>query len=119
MTEMDNQPRMLQAGEVVSLQKPNDYLIHHSTFKVDEFISAMQRNCGRPQPQWFAEGIECEVLTPGTGWQKGRVRICLEFCSEEPIADKPVSYDLATENEINKDSYSPLDEIRLSIQENI
>lgn len=113
-----NQPRILQAGEVVSLRNTsNSFLISHSTFKADEFISVMQDILGRGKQRWFAEGVECEILTPSSTWQKGRVRICLEFCPEEPIADEPIPHTLETEGENNQDVDSPLDEIRLTMQE--
>lgn len=111
-----NQPRILQAGEVVSLRNTNNsFLISHNTFKADEFILVMQEILGRVKQWWFAEGVECEILTPSSTWQKGRVRICLEFCPEEPIVDELPQ----TENEHNQDIDSSLDEIRLKMQENI
>ena len=37
---------------------------------------------------WFSpEGIDCEALRFGAnGWQKGRIRLCLEFCPDEATA---------------------------------
>ena len=45
----------------------------------------------------FDRGLSCEVLRPGANWQKGKVRIRLEFCPDEPE--------------------SPLDDIRQTIKE--
>ncbi|MBD3886620.1 hypothetical protein IFO70_33670 [Phormidium tenue FACHB-886] len=112
--EIDNQSRRtLQQDEVVSVQTAPAFLISHKTFKVDEFFSSMQRHFGKQE--WFA-GVECEVLAPGTGWQKGSVRICFEFCLQEPIIDEPVSDDSEIDHENDQHPDSPLDEIRLKIQ---
>ena len=49
----------------------------------------------------FTEGIDCEVLRLGAkGWQKGKVRINLEFCSNQPSQPE-----------------SPLDDIRQTLKQ--
>jgi hypothetical protein len=57
--------------------------------------------------QWFGEGVECELLQPGskTGWVKGRVKlkISLEFHPDDQTS--------AVSGGENQPS-SPLDEIR-------
>jgi KGK domain len=51
-------------------------------------------------------GTECTLLQPDEkGWQKGKLKICVEFTPEE---DEPV----ATQNEPVETHTSPLDEIR-------
>jgi KGK domain len=52
------------------------------------------------------DGITCNILQPdGRGWQKGKLKMCLEFIPEEPepivMQDKPI-----------QTQPSPLDEIR-------
>jgi hypothetical protein len=47
---------------------------------------------GRANPdvasKWLIEGANCEVLSPGKGWRKGKVKISLVFCPDE--ADSPL-----------------------------
>jgi hypothetical protein len=38
---------------------------------------------------WLAQGVECQVLRPGGSWQKGKVRLSLEFIPDE--AEQPSS----------------------------
>jgi hypothetical protein len=59
--------------------------------------------------QLFTQGKECEILKPGKGWQKGKIRIKLtiEFCPDEP---EPVEDN--GHQETNNSTESPLDEIR-------
>lgn len=33
---------------------------------------------------WTVSGVECEVLRAGREWQKGKVRISLEFIPDQP-----------------------------------
>lgn len=59
----------------------------------------------RQANRWFDEGIDCEVLKPGTkGWQKGKLKlkVTLEFVPDEP--------------NINEQD-SPLDDLRRMINE--
>lgn len=75
-------------------------VIGDPTFKVDTFMatikSCLQGN-QNPKQELFEQGISCEVLRPGAKWQKGKVRITLEFCPDEPE--------------------SPLDDIRQAIKQ--
>ncbi|MBD2130713.1 hypothetical protein H6F97_30835 [Microcoleus sp. FACHB-1] len=32
---------------------------------------------------WAGEGVKCEVLRPGKNWQKGKVRLRMEFVPDE------------------------------------
>ncbi len=55
--------------------------------------------------RWLGEGVDCEILKIGAkGWQKGKIRIkvTLEFCSDEPEISQPES---------------PLDDIRQMINQ--
>ncbi|MER3492256.1 MAG: KGK family protein [Mastigocladus sp. ERB_26_2] len=33
---------------------------------------------------FFEEGLDCHVLIPGKKWREGKIRLCVEFCSDEP-----------------------------------
>ena len=131
---MDNKFEPLAIGEVLSIDDSALILIGHHTFRVGEFAEAMRTQLEynlngwtQEKDAWFSqEGIPCEVLkfTAG-GWQKGRVRINLEFCpqdSEEeenkppspPKAEKKVEPPApeVSEDEFNLDE-SPFDSASL------
>lgn len=89
---MSNQFEPLATGEVLSIEESSAILIGHQTFRVDELVQAIKtqlqhRNGGwnKEKNDWFSEeGINCEVLRfSAKGWQKGKVRISLEFCPQE------------------------------------
>ncbi|NER28720.1 MAG: hypothetical protein F6J89_14060 [Symploca sp. SIO1C4] len=89
---MSNQFEPLATGEVLSIEESTAILIGHQTFRVDELVQAikkqLQRSNGgwnKEKNAWFSqEGINCEVLRFNSqGWQKGKVRISVEFCPQE------------------------------------
>lgn len=68
-------------------------LMSNPTFKVSEFLDALAQLVSDQEEEWTEEqegwfgdrGARCEVLRFGNqGWQRGRVRIRLEFCPEPP-----------------------------------
>jgi len=72
-------------------------LMANPTFKVGEFIDALAQAISEREPEWleenegwFSDGLECEALRFSTqGWQRGRVRIRLEFAPDTPRASLP------------------------------
>ena len=89
---MDEQFQTLKKGEVLSVDDSAQILIGHRTFRVSEFAESVRTQLEyglggwtEEKDGWFSDiGIDCEVLRFGaTGWQKGRVRISLEFCPED------------------------------------
>jgi pilus assembly protein FimV len=88
---VDNHFEPLAVGEVLSIEESAQILIGHRTFRVGEFADAvktqMQTTKGwtKEKDAWFSEdGIPCEVLRfTANGWQKGKVRIHLEFCPQD------------------------------------
>lgn len=65
---------------------------------MDAFLAQMKSSVQgneKPKNELFEQGISCEMLRPGANWQKGKVKIRLEFCPDELV--------------------SPLDDIRHSI----
>lgn len=75
-------------------------VIQYKTFKAGDFITELNRYLqggGTAKAMLLGEGLPCEVLKPCSNWQKGKVKLHLEFCPDEPI--------------------SPLDDIRQSLQE--
>ena len=85
----------LHSGEVVSVQHDTQVLTGHRTFKVGELSDSIRSHLEAALSGWSEEksgwfdqqGIECEALRFGSnGWQKGRIRLCLEFCPDESEA---------------------------------
>ena len=94
---MDNRFEPLATGEVLSIDESALFLIGHRTFRVGELAEAlrMQLEYGisgwsQEKDAWFNEdGISCEVLRfTAQGWQKGRVRINLEFCPQQDFQEQ-------------------------------
>jgi KGK domain len=112
----------LQDKDVVWIESKNDpFVIEHETFLANEFLKELGRQCENIQDSsdeetrssWFGEGIDCEVLKPNHAWQKGKVRIRLEFI---PEVEEEISSS-EEEDEIEPEA-SPLDEIRKLAKEN-
>lgn len=91
---MNDRFESLESGEVISVQHDTLVLSGHRTFRVGELNEAIAShlkqaiaNWTEENNGWFTpEGLECEALRFGSkGWQKGRIRLCLEFCPDEPI----------------------------------
>jgi hypothetical protein len=65
-------------------------LMPNPTFKVGEFLDALAQAVSNTEDEWsddnegwFSDGLECEALRfEKGGWQRGRVRLRLEFCAE-------------------------------------
>ena len=83
----------LEQGEVISVQHETQVLSGHRTFRVGELSAAIKdhlekaiENWTEENNGWFSsEGIDCEALRFGSnGWQKGRIRLSLEFCPDLP-----------------------------------
>ncbi len=92
---MDDQFQPLSDDEVLFISMGR-VLMSNPTFKVGEFLDALAQAISDREDDWsdenegwFGEGLECEALRFGTrGWQRGRVRIRLEFCPDKEPAPK-------------------------------
>lgn len=82
---------MLSEDEVLFV-RAGRVLMSNPTFKAGEFLDALaqlisenEEQWSEDQEGWFSDqGTRCEVLRFGNqGWQRGRVRIRLEFCPEQ------------------------------------
>jgi len=92
---VDKQFKPLNSGEVLSVSKSNQFMIGHGTFRVQEFMNTLKEqmiqhgfgSVSSDKAQWLSEdGIECEVLQFGSnGWQKGKVRLYLEFAPDQSV----------------------------------
>jgi hypothetical protein len=89
---VNNQFEPLEHGEVISVKNSNQVLIGHHTFRVEELAATLKTQLQNAMSDWSADkddwftskGIDCEALRFGSqGWQKGRIRISLEFCADE------------------------------------
>ncbi|MEQ9236778.1 KGK domain-containing protein [Coleofasciculus sp. E2-BRE-01] len=93
---VDNQFEPLLSGEVLLVDESTQLLIGNRTFRVDEFLEVMRMQLeglegwNQDKDAWFSEkGISAEVLRfTAKGWQKGTVRISLEFVPEETETQK-------------------------------
>jgi KGK domain len=83
----------LESGEVISVQQDTPVLGGQRTFRVGELNDGIKKQLesaiegwSQEKSAWFsATGIDCEALRFGSnGWQRGRIRLCLEFCPDEP-----------------------------------
>ncbi|MEM9925728.1 MAG: KGK domain-containing protein [Cyanobacteria bacterium P01_D01_bin.50] len=85
---MEKQFERLERNEVISINSEDfGNLELSATFKVLELLEVIQKYMSfqMPEASLFNEGIDCEILKLGArGWKKGKVRICVEFCAEEP-----------------------------------
>lgn len=69
----------LHENDVISTSGSS--LMFQCTFKVSEFMTILHSKL--EEESLFSEGIECEVLSPGKQWRKGRILLRLEFCPDE------------------------------------
>jgi hypothetical protein len=92
---MNDRFEPLNSGEVVSVHNDIQVLSGHRTFRVGELSDAIKAQLASAIAGWneekdnllSLEGVDCEALRFGAnGWQKGRIRLCLEFCPDEPDA---------------------------------
>lgn len=92
---MNNNFKPLDNGEVLSISESALIYIGHTTFRVGEFSEAVRSQLehntegwNEGKNSWFTDtGVDCEVLrfTSG-GWQKGKVRLRLEFSPDDGSA---------------------------------
>ncbi len=110
---MHLKPRLLNNDEVISTQEGGRFLISHDTFKVVEVLMFLKQAISARDAKAFVEGITCEVLSPGgSKWQKGKVKISVEFCPFEDELPK----DSLSDDKNSDSSASALEEIRCSIE---
>jgi KGK domain len=88
---MDRDSSLLSNDEVLYV-RAGSVLMSNATFKASEFLDALAQLVSEREDEWsddqegwFNErGLNCEVLRFGNqGWQKGRVRIRMEFVPDE------------------------------------
>lgn len=131
---MEKKFEPLKENEIVSLGidvEKSRILLRQPTYKVSELLRALRmlvntsdetlesyRTAGilykltEEKLGWFSHGVDCEALKLDTkGWQKGKIRLALEFCPDEPeIAEAPANDEIILPE-------SPLDELRQKINQ--
>jgi hypothetical protein len=93
---MDNGFTPLSDDEVLFVDRGR-VLMANPTFKVIEFLDALAQAISDREGDWtdeneawFGDGLECEALRFGSGgWQRGKVRIRLEFTPLKPLEKLP------------------------------
>ncbi len=102
---MDSEFEPLNYSDVVSTNFDTfSNLEMSNTFKVVELLEVIKAysNVDGNESALFSEGLDCEVLKPGAkGWQKGKVKISLQFCPDH-----------------TSESTSLLDDIRQNLKKN-
>lgn len=78
---MENQMILLNEHDVISTS--SSHLMFQCTFKVIEFMTIIKEKL-EEEENLFIQGIDCEVLSPGKTWQRGKIRLRLEFFPEDP-----------------------------------
>lgn len=105
----------LESDAVISVSDIKWRFIQHSTFTTEEMRSSIGDNLRinvNEQENWVTGGVECKVLRPnGQGWQKGKVRIHIEFYPNE------VPQEHQQLNGLTSNQKFPLDEVRQTFVE--
>lgn len=76
---MNNSIHIIESDDV--LHAGASALMFQCTFKVSEFLAMMQAKL--EEEYIFGDGLECDLLSPGQPWKKGKVKVRLEFISSE------------------------------------
>ena len=82
--DMDDSQIFLKEDDVLSA--PGSALMYQCTFKVSEFTTIMQSRL--VEDQLFSDGMDCEVLSAGKSWIKGKLKMRLEFCPEQDLSEQ-------------------------------
>lgn len=104
-----NQSISLQDNGVINLSERCNGVSGY-IFKVEDFLEEI-KGCLNQWDRQIVEGLKCEVLIPGSSWQSGecKIKLSVEFYPDASSGQQ--------ENEIAQSDASPLDEIRLTMNE--
>jgi len=101
--DMDESQIFLKEDDVLSA--PASALMYQCTFKVSEFMTVMQSKL--LEQNLFSDGMDCEVLSAGKDWTKGKLRMRLEFCPLEPELKEQKALPAAPEASDTAQTYDP------------
>jgi hypothetical protein len=80
----------LNDDDVVQMNRTESF-VDASTFVVRQArirLVDAKNVIGGDMNAWAGEGVKCEILRPGERWQKGKVRLRLEFVPDEPTPEE-------------------------------
>lgn len=81
---MKQQKITLNGNEVISVDREDNILIHHHTYKIEELLYAIGNKIDHhKRDKWCVKGVPCKMLAPNQPWQKGKVKISIEFIPDE------------------------------------
>ncbi|AFZ33748.1 KGK family protein [Stanieria cyanosphaera PCC 7437] len=81
---MEEQKQVIDQDEVLSVNRDDNILIAHHTYKVEEFLQELGKRIDKNKMEkWCVDGVPCQLLTPNQGWKKGKVKIVLQFSPDE------------------------------------
>lgn len=72
---METEVNLLSNDDVLSTG--SSILMFQCTFKVSEYITMILARL--ESENLFEDGLECQLLKPGSYWKKGKVKLRLEF----------------------------------------
>ncbi|MDJ0516675.1 MAG: KGK domain-containing protein [Okeania sp. SIO2F4] len=75
---METEVHLLNNDDVLSTGA--SLLMFQCTFKVSEYITMILARL--ESENLFEDGLECQLLKPGSYWKKGKVKLRLEFYTE-------------------------------------
>ncbi len=86
---METEVHLLNNDDVLSTGA--SLLMFQCTFKVSEYITMILTRL--ESENLFEDGLECQLLKPGSYWKKGKVKFRLEFYTEtsDAISTKGLS----------------------------
>ena len=114
-----NQPIGLSAQNrsVFSFPPEYDHPFGYKSILVEDLLEYIANRLSHSK-ELLAEGVPCELLQPGAeGWQKGTIKIALEFFPEDQNIQSD-SAEIQVSETVKNDSFdlsesSPLDALRV------
>lgn len=78
---MEETNKIVIGDEVISIKdKDDNVLIGHLTYQASEFLNRLGEHIDRHKKEkWIDKGVPCKMLSPSQNWQKGKIKICLQF----------------------------------------
>lgn len=81
---MEQHKHIVNENEVLSVNRDDNILIAHHTYKAEEFLHELGKRIDKNKMEkWCIDGVPCQLLTPNQGWRKGKVKIVLQFSPDE------------------------------------
>lgn len=83
---MEEINKNINGDEVISINdKEDNVLIDHHTYTAEEFLNRLGMHIDyHKKDKWIEKGVPCKMLAPNQQWQKGKIKICLQFIPDQP-----------------------------------